>query len=520
MPFRYPDDLKARTCICVTMIALLSMTSSGQEQPTHWNRFRGPNGQGIADTARIPVDFSRESIVLWKTAIPLGHSSPAIEGNRIFFTATESANKDQLITLCVDRESGSITWRQIVQAHTKARLHRMNHSASSSPAVDEKHVYAYFGTFGLICYDHNGNKVWDHKLKTPESNYGAATSPIVYKDKVILVLDDNNKDTSRLLAVNRDTGETVWEQPRSLFTASWSTPMIWSHGDTEELIVLGCPRLTSYNPAAGEEVWWAGGFPFQTVGTPVTGDGLLFACATSAFGRADEKMDIAQMWKRTLEDFDKNKDGKIQRDEITEGFGIPMRVELPKDSPDYGIVVKKDRDRDGALGLFDKDKDGVISEADWNEALSGIAHATQPTLLAVRPGATKDARPSHVAWEIRRGIPEVPSLLYCRGRLYLLRDGGILTCLEASSGKELFRERVGAAGQYIASPIAAGDKVLVASVAGIVTVIQADDKLKILTRRDFGERIFATPAITENRIYLRTTNHLYALGERDARDRP
>jgi preprotein translocase subunit YajC len=88
-----------------------------------------------------------------------------------------------------------------------------------------------------------------------------------------------------------------------------------------------------------------------------------------------------------------------------------------------------------------------------------------------------------------------------------------LTCLEAATGKEFFRERIGAAGQYVASPIAAGDKIITASVKGVVTVIQVDDELKILAKNDFGEKIFATPAVAENIIYLRTTGHLYALGK-------
>jgi outer membrane protein assembly factor BamB len=494
------------------MILLLSVIANGQEQQTHWNRFRGPNGQGIAEAARIPVDFSQESIVLWKTTIPPGYSSPVIWNNHIFFTANESANEKDLMTLCVNRENGNIMWRQTVQAQTKVELHPKNHPASSTPAVDEKHVYIYFGTYGLICYDHEGNKVWDRKIKTPQSQFGMATSPILYKDKVILVLDDDSRDASRLLAVNRDTGETVWEQPRSLFRSGWSTPMIWRHDDTEELIVLGSQRLTSYNPSTGEEIWWADGFPPHTIGTPITGSGLLFASATAPFGLGDEKFDTARIWKITRDEFDKNKDNQIQRDEITEDFTIPLRVELTKDNPGYGVKMS---DKDGLLKFFDKDKNGVISEEEWNEILSSgfTSKKAQPTLLAVRPGATKDASESHIAWEIHQGIPEVPSLLYCRGKLYLMRDGGLLTCLDASSGKELFRERIGAAGQYLASPIAAGDKVLVASVPGIVTVIQAEDKLKILARKDFGEQIFATPAIAENKIYLRTAGHLYAFGE-------
>ncbi len=89
----------------------------------------------------------------------------------------------------------------------------------------------------------------------------------------------------------------------------------------------------------------------------------------------------------------------------------------------------------------------------------------------------------------------------------------MLTCLEAATGKELFRERIGATGQYTASPIAAGEKIIAASVKGVVTVIQVNDKLKVLARNNFGEKIFATPAVADNKIYLRTTGHLYALGE-------
>ena len=103
-----------------------------------------------------------------------------------------------------------------------------------------------------------------------------ARSPVLYKDSVIMALDGDN-GSSRLLAVQRDTGQAVWEEPRPLFKAGWSTPMIFRHDAVDELIVLGSKRLTSYNPATGKEIWWAGGFPEEPVGVPVAGGGLLFA---------------------------------------------------------------------------------------------------------------------------------------------------------------------------------------------------------------------------------------------------
>jgi len=509
MQSRYKHNLTVHAGICAVIVLLFNLPAFGEQGKVNWNQFRGPNGHGVAESDRIGVHFGPESNVVWKIPIGAGQSSPVIWNDRIFLTACESGNKNELVTLCIDRKSGKTLWRRIVPAEAKVRFHPMNSAASSTPAVDEKHVYVYSGTYGLVCFDHAGSEVWRRKIDTPKSLYGPATSPILYEDTVILVLDDNG-GTSRMIAVNRDTGDTVWEQPRSLFKAGWSTPMIWRHGETDELVVLGFKRLTSYDPSNGEEIWWAGGFSPETVGVPVAAEGLLFVSDAAMAGRGEEKWDADLTWKITVERFDENHDNQIQRSEMTEGFTIPLRPEFATDNPGYGLPV---RNMDGLLKYLDKDKDKIISQADWMQTMSGFSMDSRPNLLAVRPGATKDARPSHVVWEIHRGTPETPSVLYCRRRLYLIRSGGLLTCIEAATGEELFSERIGAPGQYIASPVAAGDKIVFASARGIVTVIQADDKLKILANNNFREKIFATPAVAENKIYLRTTAHLYALGK-------
>lgn len=509
MPLRYKRRPAARAGILGAVVLLLALTAHGRQGDRNWNQFRGPNGQGAARADRIPVHFGPEANVLWKAALPRGHSSPVIWDNRLFLTASESAGEEELVTLAIDREEGDILWRRVVRAEAQVRFHPLNSSASSTPVADDRHVYVYFGTYGLLCYDHAGNEVWQRRLATPRSKYGTATSPILHEDKVILVLDGDG-GSSHLLAVHRDTGATVWEHPRPLFRAGWSTPMIWRHDGIRELVVLGSKRLTSYDPSTGAEIWWAGGFPDETVGIPVAGDGLLFAGAAALGGRGDDELDAAATWRITIEEFDRNHDNQIQRDEMTAGFAFIQRPELPKDNPGYGLPVN---DMEVLLRIFDRDKDRIISEVEWMQTMSGFAAISHPTLAAIRPGATQDARPSHVAWEIRRGIPETPSPLYYRGRLYLLRDGGVLTCLEAATGAELFRERLGASGQYIASPIAAGDRIIVASVPGVVTVIEVADELRILARNDFREKIFATPAVMEGSIYLRTASHLYAFGE-------
>lgn len=496
-----------------TIVILSATLVAGARPAVNWNQFRGPNGRGVAETAQVVAEFGPNRNVLWKTAVEPGHSSTVIWNDRLFLTAIDPAADKTLVTMGIDRTSGDILWRRAVQATTDVRFHPMNNAASSTPAADERHLYVYFGTYGLLCYDHDGNEIWRRPVEMPRSKYGMATSPILHGQKVILALDGDG-GSSRLLALNRDTGDTVWTQPRPLFKAGWSTPMVFRHGDKEELVVLGSTRLTAYDPATGEEIWWAGGFPQETVGVPVAGDGLLFAGAAALGGRGDDQWDTHSTWRTTVNEFDQNHDNRIQRGEMTEGFAFIQRPELPKDNPGYGLPI---RDMDVLLRIFDHDKDQVISEDEWMRTISGFVAQSHPNLAAIRPGAAGDARPSHIAWEIRRGIPETPSLLHFRGRLYLLRDGGLLTCLHAPTGNELFRERIGAAGQYVASPIAAGDKVLAASVRGVVTVIEAGDKLKVLASNDLGEKIFATPAVAGNIIYLRTVDHLYAFGESERR---
>jgi outer membrane protein assembly factor BamB len=509
MTLTHRRDPKALAAVCAAILLSFPWIAQGRQGGTNWNQFRGPNGQGAAKAARIPVQFGPDKNVLWKTAIPPGQSSPVIWGDRIFLTAYVPASKKTLITLAVDRGSGRVLWRRRVQAASSARLHALNTPATPTAAADARHVYVYFGTYGLLCYDHDGRELWQRKLPTPRSQYGMATSPILHGANVIMVLDDNG-GASRVLAVKRDTGKTAWAQPRPMFRAGWSTPMIWRHDGVEELIVLGYKRLTSYNPATGEENWWAGGFSEETVSVPVTGDGLLFASAAALAGRGDKKTDPAWTWKVTVEQFDRNRDNQIQRSEMTKGFTIPLRPELAKDNPGYGLPM---RDMDGLMRWFDRDKDRVITETEWMRIMSGFAGHSQPWIVAFRPGAKDNARPKHVAWELQRGIPETPSILYCQGKLYLLRDGGLLTCLKAATGKELFREKIGAPGQYMASPIVAGDKIIAASVRGIVTIIEVADELKVLARNKFQEKIHATPAIADNTIYLRTAGHLYAFGQ-------
>jgi outer membrane protein assembly factor BamB len=183
--------------------------------------------------------------------------------------------------LGIDRRTGKVLWRRTVTPETVEKVHAIGSPAASTPSSDGERVYVYFGSYGIVCYDLNGNLKWERRLPNPENIYGAVASPILAGD--LLVLNHQGKD-AYLLAVNRRDGRTVWKTDRSLFQYGWSTPVHWRHDGIDEIVVLGGDfkpnqRLMAYNLADGAERWWVGGLPPCGKSTPVLGEGLVFFAA-------------------------------------------------------------------------------------------------------------------------------------------------------------------------------------------------------------------------------------------------
>src|SRR6516162_6283084 len=244
-----------------------------------WPQFRGPNSSGLGE-GKPPVEFGPDQNVLWKTAVGAGLSSPIIWEGRIFLTEFDRAKK-QLATLCIDRGTGKILGRRTVAPEQIEKVHAISSPAAATPATDGERVYVYFGSYGLVCYDLDGNQKWERRLPLAENHYGAAASPIVAGD--FLVLNHQGKE-SYLLGVNRRDGQTVWRTDRSLFRYGWSTPVHWRHDEIDEIVVLGGDfepnqRLMAYDLATGAERWWVAGLPPCGKSTPVIGGGLLFFAA-------------------------------------------------------------------------------------------------------------------------------------------------------------------------------------------------------------------------------------------------
>ena len=336
-------------------------------------------------------------------------------------------------------------------------------------------------------------------MDTPPTNYGTATSPIVAGRNVILQRDGNST-ASELRAVDGRTGRTVWTAPRPTLKESYSTPMRWVHAGGEDVITVGNGRVTAYDPKDGRERWWVTGVTVQPAALAVAGEGLLFVSSPGS-GGGDA---VVPAWADLLRDHDANADGRLAMDEVPGSTGIHLRKEVPRDVPGNFLAMRR------ILGMADQDKDGDCTQAEW-DAFSAFVTANQSNVLALRPGGQGNATESHLAWKGRRGIGEMPSPLVYRGRLWLVRNGGMVTSYEPPTGRVILDgQRLGAEGQYTASPVAAGGLIFAAGEQGTVTVFGARDSLEIRARNDLGERILATPALAGDTLYVRTEKHLWA----------
>lgn len=479
-----------------------------------WNQFRGPNGAGTGDGFNPPLEITASRAV-WRTPLPEGKSSPVVWGDRLFVTGVEDG---RLVTWALDAKSGRILWKRLAPEVTLERVHRANSVAASTPCADEGHVCVYFGSYGLLCYDHEGHERWTKPIPTPKSMYGVATSPILDGPRLILVLDDDaNLSDSRLsrskvIALDKATGEPVWETARPYNRGAWSTPMIWRHEQGTDLVVLGNGRAYGYDPTTGAERWHVNGFAREPIAVPVAGDGQLYLSVSMQGGRGDEQLDPEPFWTAMLH-FDRDGDGRIGRDEITEDFTLPFRPELPPSHPGFGMPLptepeQRRRRQNDIFGRRDRDKDGFWTKDEFTADMT-VGHG-QPNLMAIRPGKEGDITETHVRWNLRRGIPEIPSPIYHAGRLYLVRSGGILSCVNTDTGDVLYRERLGASGQYSASPVMANDHVVLFSCDGVVTVVKCGDTFAVTHQSDLGVPVTATPAMDRDSLYLRTDDALLA----------
>jgi outer membrane protein assembly factor BamB len=270
----------------------------GSARAGDWPRFRGPNGTGTVADKGIPVQFDANAAV-WKASIPgIGHGSPVAQGNKVFLeSSTEDGAKRMLI--CLDLATGKPLWSRDVPAAV-SKTHKKNTLASSTPAADEKNVYAVFWDgkkLHLHAYKHDGSPVWKQDLgawiQGRRGQHGAGCSPVVFGGKVFV--NNDQDDTAALMAFDAATGKPAWKAERKAFGACYSTPFILERsGEPARLIVGSTQGISAYDPASGKETWkwewdWAGTrMPLRTVGSPIYHQGMVFL--TSGDGAGDRAM--------------------------------------------------------------------------------------------------------------------------------------------------------------------------------------------------------------------------------------
>jgi outer membrane protein assembly factor BamB len=394
------------------------MPAPGAE--TQWPRFRGPTGQGTAVEADIPHTWSATENVVWKTKLHgVGSSSPVIWGDQLFITAADESGKNRAL-FCYSRADGGPMWKKCVPDPPETeKLYWKNTYASSTPVTDGEVVVVFFGNAGLACFNFDGDLIWQKELGPFVTTHGPGTSPVLYKDRVIFIQDQNRGD-SVFVALNKRTGDVIWKQPRDNATC-WSTPVVARVGEHDELIYNGSHRVVGYDPHTGREIWHLDGPSREAIPTPVIGEGLIF----SASGR------------------------------------------------------------------------------------------NGPT-LAIRPGGRGDVTQSHLHWERKRGGPHVPSPVYFDQRLYLVNDTGIVTTMDAQTGRILWQKRL--RGRFSTSPVEARGLLLLTNERGRTYLVRAGERFEQLAMNDLNENTLATPAVLGGRIYFRTAGHLYCIGTGSVED--
>ena len=440
-----------------------------------WSRFRGPNGSGVSVSTHLPAELGPAKNVVWKTALPFGHSSPALTRDRIFLTGTRG---DRLVTIGLDRRSGRILWEQEAPRPRVEKLDTRNGPAGPTPATDGVNVYVFFADFGLLSYDVDGHERWRVPLGPFNNLYGMGASPVLVDDLVVLVCDQNTN--SFVVAVAQRDGRTRWQTPRPEAHSGHSTPILFKPaGGPAQVIVPGSFLLTAYSASTGEKIWWVRGLSFELKSTPVVSGDTLYI---NGFGTPQ------------------NQPGAHPT--------IPTFDEITREYAEAGVVKLSSMPNGASRSWIDLDSNGAISASEWDYYRAAMA--SENGLLAIRLGGRGDMTDTNVRWKYHKAVPQLPSPLVYRDVLYMMNDGGIVTVLNPESGAELGQGRLkGAIDHYYASPVAADGKVFMLSETGKVVVLPQGGSLEPIAVNDLADDIYATPAISDGRIYLRTRSWLY-----------
>ena len=295
--------MKLRLALTASVLVLALAAADG-----NWPQFRGPSASGIGDGTHPPLqwDTAKGTNMAWTAEIPgLANSSPVVWGDRIYLTTAVSSDPKQTFrtglygdtdsagdtsphqwkVMALDKKTGKVVWEQTpYQGKPKTKRHPKSSQASPTPVTDGKVVVAYFGSEGIVAYSTDGKLLWKKDLGIqnagwffdPDSEWGAASSPVIYKNSVI-VQCDRQKD-SFIAALDLKDGKELWRTARAEIPA-WGSPTLVPGEGRTEVVTNGTKAIRGYNADTGKEIWTLGPNSEVTCTTPVYGHGLIFVTA-------------------------------------------------------------------------------------------------------------------------------------------------------------------------------------------------------------------------------------------------
>ncbi len=290
------QTFRALTAACLLGFSVQAQDSR-LEAAHSWGQWRGPLSTGEAPLADPPTRWSEKENIRWKAELPgRGYGTPIVWKNQVFITAAipfgetveavpdnapgahdnaPVTKKQEYVILAYDRATGNETWRRSLRKELPhAGAHNSGTLASASPVADGEHVFAFFGSQGLYCLDHQGKLVWEKDLgnMNVKHGHGEGSSPVLHGDTIVVNWD--HEDESFVVAFDKATGEERWRKKRDEGT-SWSTPIAIEHEGKVQVIVSGTTRVRAYDQKTGDVIWECGGLSHNVVASPVAAGGIV-----------------------------------------------------------------------------------------------------------------------------------------------------------------------------------------------------------------------------------------------------
>ena len=250
--------------VLITGLILAPLSGARAED---WPRFRGPAGNGHSSETDLPIEWNPGQLT-YRVELPgTGQSSPIVFGDQIFLTTSTNKGRTRVL-LCLDRDTGKVSWSKSFSSSKQEKLHQMNTWSTPSCATDGERVVAFFGPGGIHCYSTDGKKkLWSKQLGTFPGGWGVAASPVIIGDMVIQNCDSQG-DGAYMIAFDKNSGKQIWKTKRKdLPKGGWSTPIIIDAGSRKELVINGEWGVQGYDPATGRDLWFCKSFNGR--GTPM-----------------------------------------------------------------------------------------------------------------------------------------------------------------------------------------------------------------------------------------------------------